>query len=156
MVIRIPDSADELRAVAQLFDAYRVFYRARSNPNAAYEFLLERWRLRESVLFAAYDGAQPIGFVHLYPLFLSVEMRRFWLLNDLYVDPSTRRSGVGRELMRRAERHARETDAAGLMLSTAMDNVKAQALYESESYERDDAFYVYNRLFASPPYEGES
>ena len=148
--VRLADSIEEIRAVAPLFDAYRVFYRAPSDPQGAYEFLRERWRLRESVLFIAYEGAAPVGFVHLYPLFASVEMRRLWLLNDLFVAASARHSGVGRLLMRRAEQHARETGAAGLTLSTAVDNTRAQALYESEAYERDTYFYVYNKIFEVP------
>jgi len=148
--VRLAESIDDVRAAAPLFDAYRVFYRAPSDPQRAYDFLSERWRLRESVLFIAYDGAAPVGFVHLYPLFASVEMRRLWLLNDLFVAPSARQSGVGRLLMQRAEQHARETGAAGLTLSTALDNARGQALYESEDYERDTHFYVYNKMFEAP------
>jgi ribosomal protein S18 acetylase RimI-like enzyme len=147
MEIRQAGGLDDIRAVAPLFDAYRVFYKAPSDPQRAYDFLAERWRLRESVLFIAFDGTIPVGFVHLYPLFLSVSMRRFWLLNDLYVIPGARRTGAGRLLMQRAERHARETRAAGLTLSTAVDNAGAQALYTSEDYERDERFFVFNRMF---------
>lgn len=132
-----------------MFDAYRVFYKAQSDLEGARAFLLERWRLRESVLFVAYDGDKPVGFVHLYPLFLSIGMRRFWLLNDLFVHPGSRKAGVGRALMQRAEKHARETGAAGLTLSTAVDNKTAQALYEAQGYERDGRFYVYNKMFES-------
>ena len=146
MVIRSPETAEELFAVAPLFDAYRVFYNAASDPTGARKFLYDRWRLRESVLFVAYDGAAPQGFVHLYPIFASVEMRRLWLLNDLFVSASTRRSGIGRALMRRAEQHARDTGAVGVTLSTALDNARAQRLYESELYERDSVFCVYNRM----------
>lgn len=149
MRIRQAESLDDIRAVAPLFDAYRVFYKAPSDPQRAYEFLAERWRLRESVLFVAFDGTAPVGFVHLYPLFLSVSMRRFWLLNDLFVISAARRTGAGRLLMRRAEQHARETGAAGLTLSTAADNATAQALYVSEGYERDERFFVFNKMFES-------
>jgi len=145
--VRLAESADDIRAAAPLFDAYRVFYKAPSDPQGAYAFLLERWRLRESVLFIAFDGTTPIGFVQLYPLFLSVGMRRFWLLNDLFVMPQARRTGAARLLMRRAEQHARETGAAGLTLSTAADNATAQALYISEDYDRDEQFFVFNKMF---------
>jgi len=145
VVIRAAQSEEDIDAVAPLFDEYRVFYKAEPDRAGAREFLYERWRLGESVLFIAYDGEEPRGFVQLYPIFTSVELRRLWLLNDLFVRESARGSGVGRALMRRAEQHARESGAAGLTLSTAMDNENAQALYESERYVRDSVFYVYNR-----------
>jgi GNAT superfamily N-acetyltransferase len=147
MQIRLAESLEDIRTVAPLFDAYRVFYEAPPDPAAAYEFLSERWRLHESVLFIAFDGATPVGFVHLYPLFSSVGMRRLWLLNDLFVTAAARRTGAGRLLMQRAEQHARETGAAGLTLSTAVDNAVAQALYTAEGYERDERFFVFNKSF---------
>jgi ribosomal protein S18 acetylase RimI-like enzyme len=147
VLIRNPETAGDIRAVAPLFDAYRMFYKAASDPKGAYDFLYDRWRLRESVLYIALDADTPRGFVQLYPLFTSVELRRIWVLNDLYVDASARKSGIARALVRRAEQHARETDSAGLTLSTALDNEKAQALYESELYSRDAVFCVYNREF---------
>jgi GNAT superfamily N-acetyltransferase len=147
MQIRLAESLEDIRTVAPLFDAYRVFYKAPSDPAAAYEFLYERWRLHESALFIAFDGARPVGFVHLYPLFSSVRMGRLWLLNDLFVIPTARRTGAGRLLMQRAEQHARETGAAGLTLSTAIDNTTAQALYTADGYERDERFFVFNKSF---------
>lgn len=149
MQIRLAENLEDIRAAAALFDAYRVFYKAASDPQRAYEFLAERWRLRESVLFIAFDGATPVGFVHLYPLLSSVSMRRLWLLNDLFVTPAARRTGAGHLLMRRAEQHARDTGAVGLTLSTAVDNATAQALYLAEDYERDERFFVFNKTFGS-------
>jgi ribosomal protein S18 acetylase RimI-like enzyme len=136
-----------IRLASPLFDQYRVFYKQTPDLEASYQFLRERWIARESVLFLALDeSGEAIGFVHLYPCFLSAQMRRFWVLNDLYVAPSGRRKGTARALMRRAEQHASETGSAGLTLSTAIDNFNAQALYESEGYVRDSQFFCYNRF----------
>ena len=143
--VRLAQSEEDISAVVPLFDAYRIFYKAPSDPDGAHAFLLARWRGRESVIFIAFEDDRPVGFVQLYPIFSSVSMTPLWLLNDLYVHPGTRRSGVGRALMRRAEEHARATGAGGLTLSTATDNKTAQSLYESEGYERDREFYVFNR-----------
>jgi ribosomal protein S18 acetylase RimI-like enzyme len=139
---------EQVRLAAALFDQYRVFYGEISDLEASYRFLRERWIAGESVVFLAIgaDG-EATGFVNLYPFFLSGAMRRFWVLNDLFVKPSGRRRGTARALMQRAERHALETGSAGLTLSTAIDNVKAQALYESEGYVRDSLFFYYNRFF---------
>jgi ribosomal protein S18 acetylase RimI-like enzyme len=51
--------------------------------------------------------------------------------------------------MKQAEELARETGAVGLTLSTAIDNVRAQHLYELMSYRRDNEFLVYNRSFGN-------
>jgi ribosomal protein S18 acetylase RimI-like enzyme len=138
-------------ALVPLFEAYRAFYRQEANPDRARAFLRERVERAESVIFLAelLSGGgrrrDAAGFTQLYPLFSSTAAEKLWLLNDLYVAPVARRRGVARRLMLRAEQHARETNAAGLMLQTAVDNVSAQRLYESVGYERDTQFYVYNR-----------
>jgi ribosomal protein S18 acetylase RimI-like enzyme len=83
--------------------------------------------------------------VQLYPLFSSTAARprRLWLLNDLYVAPEARGSGVARSLMQRARQLAEETDAVGLELATAHTNVAAQRLYESLGWRRDEKFPRY-------------
>ncbi len=55
-------------------------------------------------------------------------MARAWVLNDLFVSPDARQSGVASALMERAEILARRTKAAYLVLETADTNRKAQAL----------------------------
>ena len=133
-MIRAASSVDDIDAVAPLFDEYRAFYKAAPDQTGAREFLYDRWRLGESVLFIAFDSEEPRGFVQLYPIFTSVEMR-LWLLNDLY-GAKARGSNVGRAYPSRGRTCAR-TGAAGLTLSTATDNARAKALYESERYEQD-------------------
>ena len=138
----------DVDVIAPLFDAYRVFYKAASNLQAAHNFITERLANDESAIFLARDGNNAaIGFVQLYPSFESVQMQRLWILNDLFVDPYTRTEGVGAALMAAAERFVREDDAVGLTLSTAVDNHTAQRLYERAGYVRDEAFAVYNRMF---------
>jgi GNAT superfamily N-acetyltransferase len=134
---------NDIREAARLFDLYRVFYKQRSDVEAAYRFIYDRWVACESVLFVARIEERASGFVQLYPSFDSTRMKRFWILNDLYVIEEARRLGVGRALMRRAEQHARETKSAGLVLATGIDNVKGQALYEGEGYVCDSGFLYY-------------
>jgi GNAT superfamily N-acetyltransferase len=150
MQIRQASSRADIELVAPLFDRYRVFYEQPANLEGSRDFLFERWRARESVLFFALAASGACaGFVHLYPLFSSIRMSRLWLLNDLFVDDAARRTGVGRRLMQRAERHAAETEARGLILTTALTNLTAQALYESEGYVRDAVFAHYGKKLPS-------
>lgn len=149
VTIRRATAADVPR-VAPLFDAYRVFYEQPSDVTMASAFIGERIARDESVVYLAEAGdGTVLGFVQLYPVWSSTRTPpgRLWLLNDLFVVESARRGGVARELMLRAEQLARETGAVGLTLSTAMDNVRAQPLYESLGYVRDTRFYTYKRYF---------
>lgn len=71
----------------------------------------------DSVIFLA-DMNGPVGFTQLFPSFSSPSMKRLWLLNDLFVMPEARRSGVAKALLERARQHALEIQAKGLMLRT--------------------------------------
>ena len=82
--------------------------------------------------------------MQLYPGWCSVAAAPLWTLYDLYVDQSARQRGVGRALMLRAEKMARQTRACRIDLETAIDNYSAQALYEELGYEREVQFYKYS------------
>jgi ribosomal protein S18 acetylase RimI-like enzyme len=133
--------------IAPLFDAYRQFYKAAADLEASRGFIHARLTNNESVIFLALENEDAIGFVQLYPLFASVALKPLWLLNDIYVHPSARKSGVGEALMRDAEDFAKESDARGLFLRTATDNLPAQRLYERCGWVRDEKFYRYDRIF---------
>lgn len=139
----IQAGAGHLELLVPLFDAYRRFYKQPSDVRGAREFLRERVARKESVAFLAMDGDKACGFVQLYPSFDSTAMRRLWVLNDLFVVPEVRKSGVAKLLMERARQLAVETKAKGLILETAVDNVPAQKLYEQLGWKRDTAFHRY-------------
>jgi len=134
---------DDLDALVPLFDAYRQFYGRTTDPPAARAFLFERFKHQQSVIFIAHEGSDAIGFTQLYPLFSSLTLARTFVLYDLFVAPTARRSGAARQLLRAAADYGRAVGAGALELSTATDNEGAQRLYESEGWVRDTAFYVY-------------
>ncbi|HGL3851408.1 TPA: N-acetyltransferase family protein [Klebsiella aerogenes] len=136
----------DVDTILPLYLAYRRFFQVEENLGQAREFILKRLQLNESVIFFAEMDGKAVGFTQLYPLFCSLEMKRIWLLYDLYVDESARQHGVAQQLIARAEQLAKESDSAFIMLSTATDNTKAQALYERSGFVRDTDFYVYNKM----------
>ncbi|HCR69892.1 MAG TPA: GNAT family N-acetyltransferase [Anaerolineae bacterium] len=138
---------DHTDLIAPLFDLYRQFYKAEENLEASRQFIFDRLSKNESIIFLAMDNDKPIGFVQLYPLFASVALKSLWLLNDLYVDESARKLGVGEALIHAAENFAKETNARGLFLRTATDNFPAQKLYEKCGWVRDEQFYRYDLIF---------
>jgi len=129
--------------VAALFDAYRMYYEQTSDLPGAEQFIAERLRNRESVIYLALDEGRPVGFTQLYPFFTSVGMKRAWVLNDLYVTEGYRNRGVGRALIAAAQDLARSTSAKWIMLQTYTSNVNAQALYEKLGFEKDTSSYYY-------------
>lgn len=139
----------DVEVIAPLFAQYRQFYKQPSNIEASTKFLNERLTHEESVIFYASDKNAVIntgilGFVQLYPSFSSISLKRLWILNDLFVIPLSRRGSVGSSLLQKAADFARETDARGLTLKTAVDNFAAQQLYESMGWKRDLRFYCYD------------
>jgi GNAT superfamily N-acetyltransferase len=137
----------DLDAVVPLFDAYRRFYGREADLPGARAFLSDRAEHGESVVLVAHGAphraSDLVGFTQLYPVFSSTAMARTFILNDLYVAEPARRIGAGRALLLAASAFAREAGALRLSLSTAVDNLAGQALYESTGWKRDSAFFSY-------------
>jgi GNAT superfamily N-acetyltransferase len=144
-----PAKVDDLEALAVLFDGYRQFYQQRGDLNGARRYLQARLDAQDSVILVAELDGQLVGFTQLYPSFSSVSMKRLWILNDLFVDPGSRRGGVGQVLMAAAERFARDDGAKGLVLATQKTNSTAKTLYEGRDWKLDDGFDHYYHYFAS-------
>jgi ribosomal protein S18 acetylase RimI-like enzyme len=137
-------SLSNLEQLVILFDAYRQFYQRPSDHLAARDFLQARLNQNQSVIFVAQDDSGALGFAQLYPIFSSVSLARAFLLNDLFVSEKARRKNVAASLLRASVNYARDEKAAWLTLSTATNNIAAQALYEREGWARENEFYVYN------------
>ncbi len=143
---------DDLSLIVPLFDGYRQFYKYATDLEGAHRFLAAHFEENSSVIFLAFridrkGTRHACGFTQLYPSFSSGALKRLWILNDLFVAPEGRRSGVGRALLERAREFAVETQAKGLVLQTAVDNFTAQALYEAAGWKREEQFYSYNLYF---------
>ena len=139
----------DLDRLVPLVDAYRQFYEQASDESRARRFLSDRLVNDESVILLAVDSDQPtrcLGFVQLFASFDSVDLAQVWILHDLFVAVAQRRRGVGRALMVAAKEYCRATDAVRIDLATASSNARAQRLYESLGYRRDEAFHHYSLL----------
>jgi len=138
----------DLDLLAPLLDQYRQFYKRPSDLEAARAFLRERFNHGESVLFIAHDGGTMLGFTQLYPSFSSVSLARVFVLNDLFVAEAGRRRGVGKALIAAATQYANALGARFMTLSTARDNLGAQALYESAGWEREQTYVEYSLMLS--------
>lgn len=137
----------DLDKVTKLFDQYRLFYGKKTDLKGAKKFLTERVSKNDSVIYIAENPENKIlGFVQLYPLFSSTRMRKFWLLNDLFVDPDHRSEGIAIELINKAKELVRSTDACGMYLETEKSNVIGNKLYPKTGFKlnTDCNFYEWD------------
>lgn len=139
---------DDLATVAPLFDAYRVFYKLPTDLDASSGYITDRLTGSESIIFLAAQNngdetERVLGFTQLYPSFCSLELRRIFVLYDLFVTPDARGTGAGTALLNHAADFGRANGAARLELSTAVDNLGAQRVYESLGWKRDLEYLHY-------------
>jgi len=135
---------DDLDSLAVLFDEYRKFYNMDPSLKDGKDFLEARLNHHESVVFiATADDGIKIGFTQLYPLFSSTRLKRLWLLNDLYVLPEFRGSGVASGLIVKAKELCISSNACGLSLETAAANTEANRLYIKTGFHADHEHNFY-------------
>lgn len=125
----------DLSQLADLFDQYRTFYHKESDITAATGFLKERIEKEESEIFVSEENGILTGFTQLYPIFSSTRMKRYWLLNDLFVNEKYRGKGHSKALIESAKELCRATNACGILLETDKTNVIGNQLYPSCGFE---------------------
>jgi GNAT superfamily N-acetyltransferase len=92
---------------------------------------------REGVQLIAREGdGRAVGFASLFWTWDTTEGGRIAVMNDLYVESSARRGGVGTALIEACRREARHHRARRLAWKTALDNTRAQSIYDRIGGER--------------------
>ena len=137
-------SLDDAAAIAPLLDKYREFYGEASDLTRSTAFIQQRFYLGESIIIVALVNNEIIGFTQLFPSFSSVTLERLWILNDLYVEASKRRAGVGLALLNAAKTFAQTTGAKQLFIEGADDNPQARNLYTRVGFIENTAYHYYH------------
>ena len=88
-------------------------------------------------LIARDDAGAAIGFATIFWTWSTSSAARIGTMNDLYVAPEGRGSGAAEELIRACLDRCRERGAVRLEWQTALDNVRAQAVYERVGGKRE-------------------
>ncbi|MCU7618598.1 GNAT family N-acetyltransferase [Chryseobacterium sp. PBS4-4] len=136
-------SINDLSQLSELFDQYRVFYHKESDIPSAENFLKERIEKQDSEIYVAETDGILVGFVQLYPLFSSTRMKKYWLLNDLFVNENYRGIGFSKELIDAAKKVCTSSDACGILLETGKSNDIGNKLYPSCGFELYDEVNFY-------------
>lgn len=137
-----PATAGELDVLLPLVADYQRFYGVAApedDCNRAFfgGLLTDTGRGR---LLGAWDGGRAVGFATLQWSWDTISASDVAVLYDLFVAEAGRGQGTGRALLQAAAALARSRGYGTLQWSTALDNRRAQALYERTGAERSAWF----------------
>lgn len=135
-----PIASEEFEELLPLIAAYQRFYGVKEIDDDRNRSFFRRFLApsEDGLLLGARENARLVGYACLYWHFSSTKAAETVLMNDLYVDESTRGRGVGRALIEATAEVARERGAPSIEWSTAPDNHSAQRLYDSTGAERSE------------------
>jgi len=84
------------------------------------------------------DSGEAVGFATIFWTWSTLNAGRIAVMNDLFVAPEARGSGVAYSLIGACREHARVRGAVWLGWQTAKDNERAQKVYERVGAERSE------------------
>jgi GNAT superfamily N-acetyltransferase len=143
--ITVVGSAD-LPELLPLMRAYCDFYQVAPGDQALLELsqaLLADPQREGLQLLARDDTGRAVGFATLFWTWQTLAAARVGVMNDLYVAAEARGTGVANELIAACLARCREHGATQLVWQTAVDNHRAQAVYERIGATRDERWLDY-------------
>lgn len=137
-----PVDHDGFEALLPLIADYQRFYGVATPDLSKNRSFFARFlgKNEAGCILGAHQGDRLVGYVCLYFSPSSVEAEDIVILNDLYVVPEARGGGVGRQLIDATTALARTRQVRLVRWSTAIDNRRAQRLYEQMGAERSSWF----------------
>jgi GNAT superfamily N-acetyltransferase len=132
-----PLGASDYERVLPLIAGYQSFYLAEPDEERNRAFFRRFLAPSEDgLLLAAWLGDEIVGFATLYWTFSSTHAAEAALMNDLFVADGHRGEGIGLGLIEASVAAAREKGMHHLEWFTALDNERAQRLYERTGAHR--------------------
>lgn len=137
MVVR-PAEREDRPQLLELIKGYFAFYRTPFPAGSKVDALLDRLERDPTlgVQLVAEDSGRLHGFASLYACLDTLIADRILVMNDLFVDPSLRNSGIGAALFDASLAYATAHGYARLDWVTAADNHDAQRFYERHGGRR--------------------
>jgi len=137
-----PVGAEDYDAVLPLIADYQRFYGVGSPDGQRNRTFFARFLGDgdDGCILGARRRGRLVGYACLYFAASSVEAEDIVVMNDLYVVADSRGDGVGRRLIDATTEAARARGARRVRWSTAIDNRRAQRLYEQMGAERTTWF----------------
>lgn len=124
---------DDLDELLVLMRAYCAFYRTAPEDTALLELsrtlIADPEREGEQLLARAAEGTA-VGFATLFWSWDTTEAGRIGIMNDLYVDPGARGTGLADRLIAAALERCRLRGAVRMEWQTERENLRAQTVYD--------------------------
>jgi len=136
----------DLPELLPLVRAYCDFYQVTPSDRALLELsqaLIADPQREGLQLLARDDAARAVGFATLYWTWQTLVAARVGVMNDLFVVAKARGTGVADALVAACLERCREHGATRLVWQTAIDNGRAQAVYERLGAIREDRWLHY-------------
>jgi GNAT superfamily N-acetyltransferase len=136
----------DLPELLPLMRAYCDFYQVAPSDQALRELsqaLLADPQREGLQLLARDDTGRAVGFATLFWTWQTLAAARVGVMNDLYVVAEARGTGVADGLIAACLERCREHRATQLVWQTAVDNHRAQAIYERVGATREDRWLDY-------------
>jgi ribosomal protein S18 acetylase RimI-like enzyme len=124
---------EDLPDVLPLMAAYLAFYETSAEARVLEDLcraLLADPRREGVQLLARGPGGSPAGFATVYWSWSTTRPGRMGVMNDLWVEPAARGTGLADALIAACAEEARAHGARTLTWMTAPDNRRAQAVYD--------------------------
>jgi GNAT superfamily N-acetyltransferase len=136
----------DLPELLPLMRAYCDFYQVAPSDQALRELsqaLLADPQREGLQLLARDDTGRAVGFATLFWTWQTLAATRVGVMNDLYVAAEARGTGVAEGLIAACLERCRAYGATRLVWQTAVDNHRAQAVYERIGATREDRWLDY-------------
>ena len=147
-----PVADEDLPDLLPLMRAYCEFYEVAPSDDdllAMARVLIADPEREGLQLLARDEGGQAVGFATVFWTWTTLSAARLGVMNDLFVVPEARGSGVADDLIEACAERCRERGVSSLVWQTAYDNHRAQAVYARVGGERDERWLDYS-LAVSP------
>jgi GNAT superfamily N-acetyltransferase len=124
---------EDLTDLLPLMRAYCDFYEVAPSDDALLSvsraLIADPAKEGVQLIARAKDGGA-VGFATIYWTWQTLAAARAAVMNDLFVDPSARGTGLADALIAACAERAREHGAASLVWETALDNKRARKVYD--------------------------
>jgi GNAT superfamily N-acetyltransferase len=137
MVVR-PAEPEDRPQLLELIKGYFAFYRTPFPAGSTFEAFLDRLERdpKLGVQLVAEEAGRLHGFASLFACLDTLVADRILVMNDLFVDPSSRDRGTGAALFDASLAYASAHGYARLDWVTAADNLGAQRFYDRHGGRR--------------------